>query len=432
MKTRRGRRLDTFDAADEARAANYFRGLAPVASRCRGSMGTSPSVSGVYQSDGTLTSQTSRIAHRILAASCDIRVSYANLFNGNSAPDVGTPAVPTPNAINVAGGVQVGSATFQCSFGGDLSKRIAPGQYIFSDPIGVDLAFAATIYSRNFVSVDTLGQRWGTAVNLSGSGDMRWDGVDRSALTTTDGVTTPAYVYGPAAILAYVRDSPDPILIYGDSIPSGYGDTTAEPSAGVDPGWVTRKFNNSRPYLNMAVYGDRLSSLATTRRASRAKLMGACPIALCTYGVNDIFAGQTQAQVQVNMLAEWKAFRARDVRVYQTTITPKTTGPWTAVNTQAHANETYEAARVAVNTWLRDGAPIDASEAPVAAGTNAAGTVRLASGNHPLKGMVETADVVESARNSGFWKPSYTADGVHPTATTHQIMADQVDTSMVV
>jgi hypothetical protein len=58
-----------------------------------------------------------------------------------------------------------------------------------------------------------------------------------------------------------------------------------------------------------------------------------------------------------------------------------------------------EANRVSLNTWLR--------------------TVPS-----PLTGVVEIADVFETARNSGLWKVNgtanyYTTDGIHPSALGH-------------
>jgi lysophospholipase L1-like esterase len=45
----------------------------------------------------------------------------------------------------------------------------------------------------------------------------------------------------------------------------------------------------------------------------------------------------------------------------------------------------------------------------------------------------ETADTVETTRNSGKWKsPGYTADGTHPSATGHAAMAGAVTTSVLV
>lgn len=46
---------------------------------------------------------------------------------------------------------------------------------------------------------------------------------------------------------------------------------------------------------------------------------------------------------------------------------------------------------------------------------------------HPLVGFFELADLAESARNSGRWRPSYTADGIHPNATGAATMSAGID-----
>lgn len=67
----------------------------------------------------------------------------------------------------------------------------------------------------------------------------------------------------------------------------------------------------------------------------------------------------------------------------------------------------YEVNRQAFNAWLRDGAPLNSTTfVPVAVGTSAAGTVRSNSTSHPLKSFIEVADSVETARNSGVWRPA--------------------------
>lgn len=131
---------------------------------------------------------------------------------------------------------------------------------------------------------------------------------------------------------------------------------------------------------------------------------------LCAYGRNDVTGGQTLAQVQATLLSLWSGAAARGCKVFQTTITPRTT---TTDNFLTLANQTADATdpvRVALNTWIRAGSPIDPGTlAAVAVGTS--GALLAGATNHPLYantaaplGYVEVADTVESARNSGLWK----------------------------
>jgi lysophospholipase L1-like esterase len=64
--------------------------------------------------------------------------------------------------------------------------------------------------------------------------------------------------------------------------------------------------------------------------------------------------------------------------------------------------------------------------------TVSATVIVAASANHPLEGYFDTADEVESARNSGKWAASHTGDGVHPNTTGHAAMATAIDTDLFV
>lgn len=60
------------------------------------------------------------------------------------------------------------------------------------------------------------------------------------------------------------------------------------------------------------------------------------------------------------------------------------------------------------------------------------GVILSGSANHPLEGYFDTADAVESARNSGKWVVSTTGDGVHPNAAGHTLMAAAINTNLFV
>jgi lysophospholipase L1-like esterase len=86
--------------------------------------------------------------------------------------------------------------------------------------------------------------------------------------------------------------------------------------------------------------------------------------------------------------------------------------------------------RVQINDWIRARCPENGSGVPQLAGTPGAVASPF------LSGWFETADTVESARNSGKWKATgsasgYTADGVHPSQTGHAAMAAAIDTVAV-
>jgi lysophospholipase L1-like esterase len=152
------------------------------------------------------------------------------------------------------------------------------------------------------------------------------------------------------------------------------------------------------------------------------------------YGTNDIQTSLTPtfAGVAGKLLGVWQMFQRRGIAAFACTLGPNTTSTDAWATT---VNQTWDAlrdntVRLALNAWIRDGAPINASGTPVAAGTSPA--TRSGEAGHPLIGYFETADVMESARDSGVWKPGYTADGLHPTPTGYAAMAAVVDTSVLI
>jgi hypothetical protein len=106
--------------------------------------------------------------------------------------------------------------------------------------------------------------------------------------------------------------------------------------------------------------------------------------------------------VQAAAIAAWNAMGAAGSAVFQSTIIPRnqsTTG-WTDLANQSSSNPTHEAVRVNFNDWLRAGAPILAG---VATTSGTPGAVYTGNAGHPLTGIFEAADTVESSRNSGKW-----------------------------
>jgi len=107
--------------------------------------------------------------------------------------------------------------------------------------------------------------------------------------------------------------------------------------------------------------------------------------------------------------------------VFQTTITPSTTSTDSfatlANQTAALSFSTAgNGTREQLNDWLRDGGPIRDG---VAAAIGAPDAIRSSHNAHPLSGVLEMADTVESSRNSGKWKVDgtalkWTGDGIHP------------------
>jgi hypothetical protein len=98
---------------------------------------------------------------------------------------------------------------------------------------------------------------------------------------------------------------------------------------------------------------------------------------------------------------------ARGLKVFQTTICPRTTSTdnWTTTTNQTPY--AHEDIRVALNDWIRT--------CPA-----------------PLSGFFDAADLAETSRNSGIWKVGYPSDGTHITKTGAIAISACIDTSKFV
>jgi lysophospholipase L1-like esterase len=160
-------------------------------------------------------------------------------------------------------------------------------------------------------------------------------------------------------------------------------------------------------------------------------LLNGCTAAICEYGINDLYdLGNNDVVVRGNLLKVWIELSVRGMKVYQTTITPRSTSTdgWVTTANQTPQNATIVAWRTTVNDWIRAGSPIDpTTKAAVAVGTS--GALLAGQAGHPLTGYFEIADLAETARNSSIWKAGYTTDGLHPTGTAAAALAAGIDVS---
>ena len=129
----------------------------------------------------------------------------------------------------------------------------------------------------------------------------------------------------------------------------------------------------------------------------RRQISAYCTDALIAYGINDATtAGRTAAQI----MADHKSLAAAlALPTWLQTLAPKTasTDSWATTASQT-TDATANPIRVALNLLIRR-------------------TPDWAAG------YFELADVVESARDSGLWKPGYTADGLHENQTAAAAIA---------
>jgi len=136
-------------------------------------------------------------------------------------------------------------------------------------------------------------------------------------------------------------------------------------------------------YVKLSSGGDTASNFVATGSFRIPAGQGAT-IAVCNHGINDITYGYSANLLMTNWLATWRYFASKGLRVYQTTLTPKTSSTDNFTSVQNQAVGPYESNRLAVNLWLRD------------PGSNGA----LASAAGSLSGVMDTAAAVET---NGVW-----------------------------
>jgi hypothetical protein len=333
-------------------------------------------------------------------------------------------------AITVRAAVDDGTTKIPVYFSGKRDVTIDVGGIAISDPVAITLTAGQTFYARTFAtSSDSLHIPYmGTeAVTYStwGEGCDASNGVTATDKTLSGTVTANNVSHYSPMVITCADDGTGPLVsLNGDSIMSGVGEVSPFVAAG--RGFARRALNNTIPYVMSAAAGSKLSDPRVLRRP----LLTACSDALCNSGINDLGGGGTLASIQANMLAEWTWHANLGARVWQCTILPKTTSTDTWATTANQTAVAFNASRTGLNDWIRAGAPI-VNGVAVAVGTSNA--VVAGQPGHPLKGYFETADIVETSRNSGIWTPAYvyTTDslGVHPNSAGHAALAAAIDTS---
>jgi lysophospholipase L1-like esterase len=338
-------------------------------------------------SDGVSTGITTRLAHVVDTACTTVRLAFSNWYDNAGVPADGV------NAISVKCYVKLGDGSFwPVLFGGAQTVLIAPGATVLSDPLGPQFAKGDQFFSQTYVSV-TSGQKYPLGLTTNNTTSTEGVVAGDSSNGTVAGSATKGY--GPWLIVGTpTKALASPVgLMVGDSRVAGYSDTNGSTDGF---GWVRRAFDGNLSYLNLGVSGS-TAQVATQMSGlmQRLKLADLCDFdfAIVSYGVNDLTAGKTAAQLEGYLAPLYNFLVARGLKVYGATVPPVTT---TTDNWQTLGNQTTVASnaeRITFNNWMR---------------TTPA----------PLTGYFEFADAVESARDSGKWKVTgssfgYTADGTH-------------------
>lgn len=366
------------------------------------------------------TSEVSRLRYLALSDLTGPAPVYANF---------GYPDTDNPNSITIEAAIEYPSNTFHpLTFNdGDPSAVLVPGAIIEADPHDLEIPQGAPFFVRTGTTVapgDVFKAPASTA-------DFLGEGVERDAGTAevSSGTITTVYgqfVNGPLAILsagAYRRS----VALVGDSNTMGLN--VSRNSAFGELACIAAGVG----YFQLGAASERASGVATPGGYDRRlELVGRCASAVVAYGTNDFINGRTFAQVRDDLLTFYDLLitAPRLQRIFACTVPPITTstdGFITVVN-QTPAAST--AARLALNEWLVDGAPIDGTGAAVAVG--AAGT-RAGDPGHPLEGIFDIAAACAAPGDLSRWNAPggtpYTNDGVHLTGANTPAAAE-IDASL--
>jgi hypothetical protein len=372
---------------------------------------------------GSSTTQTYRTCHYTPVDITSLEVWYGNSYDNSG---VGTDG---PGALTVSFSIEpvIGAGLYRGFFGAAHTGTVNPGAVLKSDSVGVFIPKGTYFYIRTYVSGNyPVGIQCNTLKGLGG------DSTGNSTFTTDsfEGIASPSgtdvtasgninssysQAYSPIAIIGTTR-TPMPVWIgIGDSILNCTNDL-------IDTGYLWRAIANQWPLAKLSYSGENAYQWAVSNSATpamteaRKRLVRLGTHFVFNYGRNDLTNSRTLAQIQADLITCWAPITVQNGVAYQTTITPSSTSTdqfATLTNQTAAASESV---RLTLNAWFRDGAPMIGS-APQAVGTtggtvarctvyNAAGSVATAASgpaHYLLGGILEVADVVESARNSGKW-----------------------------
>lgn len=366
---------------------------------------------------GANTFIQSKVRHVLQVPAQRIRLVYTNLAQRD---DVRTTSIAIRAGVEISNVLGAGANLLHpVHFAGARDVTIAPGRYAVSDPLPMALPAGTVLWSRTLLTVTTGGDGWPTALR---STDAAWNEgtetgtgapTDKTISGTISAVGNQSF-YAPF-LISGEPSAPKPFVVLdGDSILSGFGDSSNTWGRGfarraLDPAGI--------PYVHIAASGQTMGESTYYREWP----LGGATDVIHETAINDLGTGTSLASMQNFWLQRWLRRAALGARVWQTTVTPRTTSTdsWATVGNQTPSLPS-ESTRTSLNDWLRDGAPINAAYAPQAVGASGGSVLRSGAAGHPLTGgYFDVADAVESARNSGRWKASHTSDGLHPNATGH-------------
>lgn len=362
------------------------------------------------------TSGTHRSPHHINVASTDLTFVWINWRNNatNASPNYAD--ADGAAACVIRSSAEIRGQIYRLTYNGRTDGTVDPGGFLQSDPLPVSVSAGEVIYVRTFVISGSWHYTHYSLV-AGGAGGV----VATTDLTAPGSAAVPDSAFGamfaPAVIVGRPVSKVPAVLVVGTSIAAGGNDhpsTTSWQGRNVTApqlhggGFLNRALYGKAGLINAAVPGSTAQSfVADSGNFRRMAFARNCSTMIDEYGRNDISGGRTLAQLQADKITSWRMGVARGLRVIQTTVTPKTNSSdgWRTTSGQTVPSVSQETVRVGFNDWIRDGAPLVSAENLIPAATGTPNALRAGQPGHPLFGYWEIADKVETARNSGLWKP---------------------------
>lgn len=284
----------------------------------------------------------------------------------------------------------------QSMFSASASGTVPNGGTLLSDITTVEIPDNAFFFIRIFFSSSV-----GIAYEDLGGDDAHGEALTYAASGVTDQTmsgtvaqTTAGYRFGPCAVVA--KTSKPAVYMLGASNSYGVGDLYTDDSG--DQGVIARSIGTAVGYIMASVRGDTTQYFISGGNTNRLALASYCTHVVCDLSRNDIGSlGRTASQAFADLQSAWALFPTKRISQLTTLPTSSSADGWSTVAGQT--TSATNAQRVALNTLLR-------------------------AKPSPLVDIYDVTDVVETARDSGIWKPGYTTDGVHFSALANVVVRD--------
>lgn len=374
MKDSSGRRLDSFPVQSRIAAASVLPGppissfnIAPFAEFNSGSAG----------------GYTFGASYKVTADAVDLQLVYLGWQTTNSL----TPRESgISQAVPIKASIEVNGSIFPVSFGPALTGTLDRMGALVSTPLGIRVNKGDTIRVRTFTNVASglktpkmmeMGGGPGHAPTGDGYATSDVSSGGSLNLTTTGGFTNP--------ILCGQHVTPAATVFgLGDSITSGQADVNGGSNHNRNYGYFNRGLASAQVGgVRVAAVSLKAQDFAVNFRWPT--ISTACTHAFLMLGRNDLNGARTQAEIQADLTTIITQLKTRGLPVYVGTIPPYTSSNngWSTVGGQTKIST--EAARVAINDWIRS-LPLG------------------------IAGCVDVADTLEVdannvlTRNGGYWR----------------------------